>query len=144
MSKIKIICPNPAMIPAPVMGNIPREEMYENLWMVNRQAYDNCTINSSNQNRLLMKCDTPLHLRYFTIVFQRFSAVGPSGLEFEPGKEFYFIGKITIHSCISTYYHCFCFFSWNCVLYILKRNLSLVVCVCFCFCRFFLYFVFFL
>ena len=110
MSKIKIVCPNPAMIPAPVMGNIPREEMYENLWMVNRQAYDNCTINSSNQNRLLMKCDTPLHLRYFTIVFQRFSAVGPSGLEFEPGKEYYFIGKITIHSCISTYYHCFCFF----------------------------------
>lgn len=143
MSKIKIVCPNPAMIPAPVMGNIPREEMYENLWMVNRQAYDNCTINSSNQNRLLMKCDTPLHLRYFTIVFQRFSAVGPSGLEFEPGKEFYFIGKITIHSCISTYYHCFCFFL-EIVLCILKRNLSLVVCVCFCFCRFFLYFVIFL
>ncbi|CAH3119313.1 unnamed protein product [Porites lobata] len=91
MSKIKIVCPNPAMIPAPVMGNIPREEMYENLWMVNKQAYDNCTINSSHQNRLLMKCDTPLHLRYFTIVFQRFSAVGPSGLEFEPGKEYYFI-----------------------------------------------------
>lgn len=107
MSKIKIVCPNPAMIPTPVMGSIPQEEMYENLWMVNKQAYDNCTINSSNQNRLLMKCDTPLHLRYFTIVFQRFSAVGPSGLEFEPGKEYYFIGKITIHSCISTYYFFF-------------------------------------
>ena len=129
MSKIKIVCPNPAMIPAPVMGNIPREEMYENLWMVNRQAYDNCTINSSNQNRLLMKCDTPLHLRYFTIVFQRFSAVGPSGLEFEPGKEFYFIGKITIHSCISTYYHCFCFFSWNCVMHFKAQFIFGCVCV---------------
>ena len=104
MSKIKIVCPNPAMIPTSVMGSIPQEEMYENLWMVNKQAYDNCTINSSNRNKLLMECDTPLHLRYFTIVFQRFSAVGPSGLEFEPGKEYYFIGKITIHSCISDTY----------------------------------------
>ena len=128
MSKIKFVCPNPAMIPAPVMGSIPQEEMYENLWMVNKQAYDNCAINSSNQNRLLMECDTPLHLRFFTIVFQRFSAVGPSGLEFEQGKEYYFIGKITIHSCISTYY-CFCLFLKLCVMHFKVQFTFGCVCV---------------
>ena len=94
MSKIKIVCPNPAMIPITVQGSTPKEELYENLWMVEKQAYDACAIDTSKyQNRLLMRCDTPLQLRYFTIVFQRFSAVGPDGLEFEPGKGYYFIGK---------------------------------------------------
>ncbi|KAJ7340108.1 Ephrin-B2a [Desmophyllum pertusum] len=65
------------------------EELYENLWMVDKQAYDACATDSSD--RILMRCDTPLQLRYFTIVFQRFSAVGPDGLEFEPGKEYFFI-----------------------------------------------------
>lgn len=70
------------------------EELYENLWMVDKQAYDTCAVNTSKyNNRVLMRCDTPLQLRYFTIVFQRFSAVGPDGLEFEPGKEYFFIGN---------------------------------------------------
>lgn len=91
MSKIKIVCPNPAMIPIALEGSIPMEELYENLWMVDKQAYDACATDSSD--RILMRCDTPLQLRYFTIVFQRFSAVGPDGLEFEPGKEYFFIGN---------------------------------------------------
>ena len=89
-----MVCPNPAMIPIAVEGSIPMEQMYENLWIVDKQAYDACVVDASQlQNRILMKCDTPLQLRYFTIVFQRFSAVGPDGLEFEPGKEYYFIGN---------------------------------------------------
>jgi len=92
MSKIKIVCPNPAMIPIPVEGSTPKEELYENLWMVDKQAYDACAVDPARYaNKLLMKCNTPLQLRYFTIVFQRFSAVGPDGLEFEPGKDYYII-----------------------------------------------------
>ena len=94
MSKIKIVCPNPAMIPIPVEGSTPKEELYENLWMVDKQAYDACVVDPARYaNKLLMKCNTPLQLRYFTIVFQRFSAVGPDGLEFEPGKDYYIIGN---------------------------------------------------
>ena len=94
MSKLQVVCPNPAMIPIPVERSTPKEELYENLWMVEKQAYDACAIDTSKyQNRLLMRCDTPLQLRYFSIVFQRFSAVGPDGLEFEPGKDYFFIGK---------------------------------------------------
>jgi len=93
-SKIKIVCPNPAMIPTAIEGSIRLEELYENLWIVDKQAYDTCAVNTSNYgNRILMKCDTPLKLQYFSIIFQRFSAVGPDGLEFEPGKEYFFIGK---------------------------------------------------
>ena len=81
------------MIPVAVEGSIPIEELYENLWIVDRQAYDTCAVNTSNyHNRILLRCDTPLRLRYFTIVFQRFSAE-PSELVFEPGKDYFFIGN---------------------------------------------------
>jgi len=80
------------MIPTAIEGSIRLEELYENLWIVDKQAYDTCAVNTSNYgNRILMKCDTPLKLQYFSIIFQRFSAVGPDGLEFEPGKEYFFI-----------------------------------------------------
>ena len=82
------------MIPRAIEGSVRLEELYENLWIVDRQAFDACAVNTSkNSNRILMKCDTPLHLRYFSIVFQPFSAIGPDGLEFEPGREYFFIGK---------------------------------------------------
>ena len=95
------------MIPIPVERSTPKEELYENLWMVEKQAYDACAIDASKyQKWLLLRCDTPLQLRYFTIVFQRFSAVGPDGLEFEPGKDYYFIGKgdsTMITQCTNVY-----------------------------------------
>lgn len=98
MSKVKIVCPNPAMIPIAVEGSIPLEKMYENLWIVDEQAYETCVIETTKpQNRVLMKCDSPLQLRYFTVVFQRYSAVGADGLEFEPGKEYYFIATSNGH-----------------------------------------------
>ena len=90
MSKIQIVCPNPAMIPTPVQSSTSKEKLYENLWMVDKSAYDACAVDTSeDQNKLLMKCDTPLRLRYYTVVFQRFSA---DGLEFQPGKYYYLIG----------------------------------------------------
>ena len=82
------------MIPTAIEGSIRLEELYENLWIVDRQAYDTCAVNISKYgNRILMKCDSPLQLRYFSITFQRFSAVGPDGLEFERGEEYFFIGN---------------------------------------------------
>lgn len=90
-SKLIIVCPNPATIPVLVRDSTPMEEMFENLWIVDKPSYDACAVDTSQpQNRIAMKCDTPLELRYYTVVFQRFSA-NPDGLEFEPGKNYYFI-----------------------------------------------------
>ena len=82
------------MIPTAIERSVRLEELYENLWIVDRQAYDTCAVNTSkNSSRILMKCDTPLQLRYFSMVFQPFSAIGPDGLEFEPGREYFFISN---------------------------------------------------
>lgn len=84
------------------------EEMFENLWIVDNRSYEACVIDTSQaQNRIVMKCDTPLELRFYTIVFQQFSA-NPDGLEFEPGNNYYFIGKLTV--CFETYEILICFF----------------------------------
>ena len=81
------------MIPTAIEGSVRLEELYENLWIVDKQAYDTCAVNTSKHgNKILMKCDTPLQLRFFGIVFQSVSAL-PDGLVFEPGKEYFFIGK---------------------------------------------------
>ena len=93
MTKITIVCPNPATNPALRGHSIPKDQLFENVWMVNKQAYDACAVDPSNHtNRMLMRCDTPTMLKFYTIVFQRYSAEGPNGLEFEPGKQYYFIG----------------------------------------------------
>ncbi|KAL9957684.1 hypothetical protein ACROYT_G034608 [Oculina patagonica] len=90
-SDVRIVCPNPAMIPIAVEGSIPMEKLYENLWIVDKQAYDTCAVNTSKyQNRFLMRCDTPRQLRYFRIVFQPFAAE-PSQLVFQKGKDYFFI-----------------------------------------------------
>lgn len=81
------------MVPTAIEGSVRLEELYENLWIVDKQAYDTCAVNTSKHgNKILMKCDTPLQLRFFGIVFQSVSAL-PDGLVFEPGKEYFFIGK---------------------------------------------------
>lgn len=93
MSRINIVCPNPALVPAKLLNTIPKEQLYENLWIVDKSSFDACSVDTSNlANRLVMKCDKPLNINYYTIVFQQFSA-NANGLEFTPGKEYYFIGK---------------------------------------------------
>lgn len=87
------------------------EEMFENLWIVDKRSYETCVIDTTQaQNRIVMKCDTPLELRFYTIVFQQFSA-NPDGLEFEPGNNYYFIGKVTV--CFVTYEILICFFYFS-------------------------------
>lgn len=81
------------MIPTPVHGSKSKEELYENLWMVDKPANDACTVDTSKVgHKLLLKCSRPLQLQYLRIVFSRFSAE-VNGLVFLPGKDYYFIGK---------------------------------------------------
>ena len=93
MSKINIVCPNPATEMALAQDSTPKVWLYENLWIVSRGAYEACDANATGGSRLLLKCMAPLNLAYFTIVFQQYSATA-NGLEFARNKEYYFIGKI--------------------------------------------------
>lgn len=89
MSKLHIVCPNPSTILKKVRENTPKDKLYENVWIVSRDNYDSCNTDSSKGSRLLLRCTTPLALKYYTLVFQRFSAV--SNQVFIPGREYYLI-----------------------------------------------------
>ncbi|KXJ27062.1 uncharacterized protein LOC110237655 [Exaiptasia diaphana] len=90
MSRINIVCPNTATNVDIVQDNTPKEWLYENLWIVSKNSYDNCNASSPKTDRLLLRCDTPLKLKYYTIFFLQYSAT-IQGLEFPVGKEYYFI-----------------------------------------------------
>ena len=95
-SKRNFICPNPASVLTEQDSSIPQEQMYENMWIVDKQEYDTCSVNTSVLsdplvNRNLMICRNPLQLRYYEMVFR--SKSPPGGLEFTPGITYYFIGK---------------------------------------------------
>ena len=88
-----LVCPNDATVMTAVQHSTPKDELYENLWMVDKRSYDSCAVNTSiKSNRLLIKCDEPLKLKYFPLVFQQYSGT-EWGLEFTPDQDYYFIGK---------------------------------------------------
>ena len=88
-NKIKIVCPNPAIYTSPTQDSLRQEVLFENMWFVNQSGFNSC---DADTGKLLLRCDEPLTLKYYTIVFREFSAT-PSGLQFETGKEYYFIGE---------------------------------------------------
>ncbi|KEQ14835.1 hypothetical protein GZ77_11210 [Endozoicomonas montiporae] len=64
--------------------------MYENLWLVNKAAYDTCSVNVTAGSRKLLTCDTPTQLKFTSVIFAQFVAED-DGLQFEGGKHYYFI-----------------------------------------------------
>ena len=96
-SSIHFVCPNPTTIFGVTKMSIPKEELNENLWMADKSSFENCNVNRTNpKNKLLLQCiwNTDCKHRSFSykVVFQQYSAAA-SGLEFNPGHEYYFIGK---------------------------------------------------
>ena len=93
--KINIVCPNPASVLSEQNFSTPIEQMYENMWIVSKDEYDKCVVNKSISDhfsrRNLLKCKSPLQLTYYEMVFRAYSP--PEGLEFIPGKKYYFIGR---------------------------------------------------
>lgn len=89
MSKIHFVCPNPTTIMKKVKANKSRGKLYQNLWIVSRDSYERCDTDYTPGSRLLLRCIYPLRLKYYTLVFQRYSAL--SSQVFIPGKEYYFI-----------------------------------------------------
>ena len=88
-SKIHVICPSTVTVLDTVQSSKPKHELHENLWIAfDNQSFELCDTNASNagqppqpESRLLMRCDKPLELKYYTLVFQEFSPAA-GGLEF--------------------------------------------------------------
>ena len=99
-SKLKIICPNPEILLAEQDSTIREQELYENMWIVEKHEFDTCKVNTSISpsftiNRNLLRCDTPYELKYYEMVFRTYSI---GNLEFMLGKKYYFIGKNSVSS----------------------------------------------
>ena len=97
-SKLNIICPNPAIVLAEEDSSIREEQLYANMWIVEKHEYDTCTVNTSISSsfmidRNLLQCDTPYELKSYKMVFRTYSM---GDLEFQPGKKYYFIGKSSV------------------------------------------------
>ena len=96
-SKIHVLCPNHVTILESVETTIEKEKLFENLWIIyDKESFETCNVNTTSstkeKNRQLIQCDVPLKLKYYTVVFQPYSAV--NGLEFTPGQYYYFLGKL--------------------------------------------------
>lgn len=91
-SKLSIVCPNPSTVLKTARDSISKNELYQNFWIVSRESYERC--DTSQGSRRLLKCNEPLRLKYFTLVFQEYSAVNHP--VYIPGEEYYFIGKLSI------------------------------------------------
>ena len=98
MSKIHIVCPNPTTIMKKVKANKSRDKLYQNLWIVSRDSYEHCNTDYTPGSRRLLRCIYPLRLKYYPLVFQRYSAL--SSQVFIPGKEYYFIGMYVHFSLV--------------------------------------------
>jgi ephrin-B len=59
------------------------------IYNVSRDEFENCQITNPNP-RVIAICDKPHELIYFTITFRSFTPT-PGGLEFRPGKDYFFI-----------------------------------------------------
>lgn len=59
------------------------------IYNVSKEEYDSCRI-SQEEPRVVAVCDSPDKPQQFTITFRSFSPT-PRGLEFHPGKDYFFI-----------------------------------------------------
>merc|ERR1711936_1006991 len=59
------------------------------IYSVEKEEFDNCRV-TSPRPRIVAICNRPQTFMYFTITFRSFTPT-PGGLEFRPGKEYYFV-----------------------------------------------------
>ena len=93
MSKLTILCPHRAVMLQTTDKEIPKEELFENLWVVDNASFTTCNVNTNNtENKIVLKCDKPSQLLFYQLLFQKFSAFADD-LVFLPGNTYYFICK---------------------------------------------------
>lgn len=97
-SQINIICPNIATVLTNLTQYPLRESLYENLWMVGKEEFYSCQINSSkSDNHLLLMCNKPDSLHYYTVNFIR-PNTSVSSLHTVKDGNIYFLGECWIFS----------------------------------------------
>ena len=79
--QVNIICP--------VYKPGTREGEQHIIYSVEKEEFDNCRV-TSPRPRIVAICNRPQTFMYFTITFRSFTPT-PGGLEFRPGKDYYFI-----------------------------------------------------
>jgi len=79
--QVNIICP--------VLKPGIREGEQHIIYSVEKEEFDNCRI-TNPKPRIVAICNKPQLSLYFTITFRSFSPT-PGGLEFTPGRDYYFI-----------------------------------------------------
>ena len=92
---MSFVCPNEATVIVGAEHNTPKEQLYENLWFVDKASYDSCNIKNLQMVKLLKQCKDPSSLVFQSFVFNQYSPVS-GGLQFNPGNNYYFIGKCIV------------------------------------------------
>ena len=86
--QVNIICP------VYRHGHTPQEEKETSvIYSVSKDEYETCRITQPHP-RVIAVCNQPHELMYFTITFRSFTPT-PGGMEFTPGKDYYFITTST-------------------------------------------------
>ena len=87
--KLSIICPT--LVDYPIKRNTfySKDLLYENVYMVDKQGYDNCDATGGQR---ILNCNDPAKYSHYTVVFQPRTA-NQNDPEFEKGKEYYLISK---------------------------------------------------
>ena len=89
-SILYFVCPNTATIVTRIRSNGNVSPQYENLWLVNKQGYERCEVDPSVDKKVMV-CNDPHSLVYHRVIFMKYSA--GSEPVFQPGKDYYFIGR---------------------------------------------------
>lgn len=93
--QVNIICP--VYMP----GTYDEDAEKYIIYNVSKEEYETCRITNPNP-RIIAICDKPYKLMYFTITFRPFTPQ-PGGLEFLPGKDYYFICKYPYFTKLKTF-----------------------------------------
>ena len=92
--KLSIRCPSLMDYPIERDNVYSKDQLYENLFVVDKKGFDSCNATLGLQ---LLSCDNPdVPSRHVTVVFQLHSA-NENDPKFVKGEEYYFISKCLAH-----------------------------------------------
>ena len=94
-SELHFICPHPSLVLSRTSEDIPKSEMHENQWIVDKESFRSCDIETGNRNstnKLNFECNSPATLKDDIQVFRSYGP-SPKDVVFLAGKTYYFIGK---------------------------------------------------
>ena len=100
-NRLAIVCPNPSTYLKFVETQVPRDQLYESIWYVDRGSFYTCRVGiPKNQgvNKRWMNCDTPSALKYGWLSFTSLNA--ENDFSFVAGTEHYFIGELLDRMCV--------------------------------------------